>query len=831
MKYFTKLFLFVSIVNLFFTGCGEVRNSNEVPVDVEIETAPSLAEVTAVSDPGNDTSPNYTFSSTEVGTISYGGSCSAGITSTVTGSNTITLNALSEGTYSDCTIIVTDTFGNVSDTLKLTTFEIDTTSPTVSEVTSVTDPTNDTTPNVTFSSNESGTASYGGSCSSNTTSVTSGNNTVSLKGSTTSTLTDNSTYSDCTVTVTDEAGNVSSSITLTEFTVDTTASTIAEVTAVTTPTNDTTPDYSFSSTQTGTITYGGSCSSDNDSATASDNNTITLIGSSSSTLAEGTYDDCTITVTDNASNEVTLNISSFVIDTTAPTLSSTSPADSDNLTSVSTSIQVTFSEEMDNISTTTSGTTCSGSLQLSLNSFSSCVPMTSSPSTSDNITFTIDPSDNLSFYTTYKIKVTTDASDLAGNNLGSDNTTSNGFTTKYFTTYLGTSSGEEGRGIDSDSDNFSYITGGTYGGLNSNTNSGEQDIFLVKMDNATITYWTVQLGSSSNDTGRGVAVDTSSNIYVTGSTEGGLNGYTNLGEEDIFLLKYNSSGTIQWTRQLGTSESDIGHAVGVYDSYIYVVGETKGGLDNNTNSGDKDLFIVQYNSSGTRQWTQQMGTSSDDVAYGVAVDSSNNVYVTGTTYGGLDNNSNFGSADIFLAKYNSSGAKQWTNQYGTSYEDVAYATTHGSSNLYITGYTKGDLNSVSNSDSGSADVFIINLYDNSTYRNTVLLGGGTSNAEKGRSISVDSSNNIYVTGDNNTADGDYDSFLTKFNSSLSAQWSNNITSDNTTGSYADYGYGVVVNSDGYIYSVGNTGGEIDNNTNSGEQDVFIFKYDSSGNKQ
>ncbi len=111
------------------------------------------------------------------------------------------------------------------------------------------------------------------------------------------------------------------------------------------------------------------------------------------------------------------------------------------------------------------------------------------------------------------------------------------------------------------------------------------------------------------------------------------------------------------------------------------------------------------------------------------------------------------------------------------------------------------------------------------------MGGGTNNAEKGRSISVDSSNNVYVTGDNSTPDGDYDAFLTKFNSSLSAQWTDNITSDNTTGSYADYGYGVVVNSDEYIYAVGNTGGEIDNNTNSGEQDVFIFKYNSSGTKQ
>ena len=96
---------------------------------------------------------------------------------------------------------------------------------------------------------------------------------------------------------------------------------------------------------------------------------------------------------------------------------------------------------------------------------------------------------------------------------------------------------------------------------------------------------------------------------------------------------------------------------------------------------------------------------------------------------------------------------------------------------------------------------------------------------------MDSSRNVYVTGDNSTNDGDYEAFISKYNSSLSPQWTKEISSDNTTSSYADYGYGVVVNNDGYIYLIGNTGGEIDNNTNSGEQDVFIFKFDSSGTKQ
>jgi len=85
-------------------------------------TAPTIAEVIAVTTPNTGTTPNYTFSSDEAGTITYGGSCSSSTTSAISGNNTITLVSLSLGTYSDCTITVTDTAGNVSSTRTFTSF-------------------------------------------------------------------------------------------------------------------------------------------------------------------------------------------------------------------------------------------------------------------------------------------------------------------------------------------------------------------------------------------------------------------------------------------------------------------------------------------------------------------------------------------------------------------------------------------------------------------------------------------------------------------------------------------------------------------------------------
>ncbi len=92
-------------------------------------TAPTLSQTTAVITPTTDTTPNYVFNSNEAGTISYGGSCSSSATSAAIGDNTITFTTLTDGTYLNCTVTVTDPAGNVSLPLSVSSFTIDTTAP------------------------------------------------------------------------------------------------------------------------------------------------------------------------------------------------------------------------------------------------------------------------------------------------------------------------------------------------------------------------------------------------------------------------------------------------------------------------------------------------------------------------------------------------------------------------------------------------------------------------------------------------------------------------------------------------------------------------------
>ena len=275
------------------------------------------------------------------------------------------------------------------------------------------------------------------------------------------------------------------------------------------------------------------------------------------------------------------------------------------------------------------------------------------------------------------------------------------------TKQLGTSSKDYGTSVTTDSSGNIYVTGYTEGGLDGNTNSGESDIFLVKYNSTGTKQWTKQLGTPSEDTGHGVTTDSSGNIFVTGQTWGGLDGNTNSGGTDMFLVKYNSTGTKQWTKQLGTSSLDYGNGITSDSSgNIYVTGITSGGLDGNTIYGKNDIFLVKYNSSGTKQWTKQLGTSISEWGQDVTSDSSGNIYVTGGTEGGLDGNTNSGYYDIFLVKYNSSGTKQWTKQLGTSSNDIGRGvTTDSSGNIYVTGETRGNLDG--NTNSGGKDIFLV----------------------------------------------------------------------------------------------------------------------------
>jgi len=338
--------------------------------------------------------------------------------------------------------------------------------------------------------------------------------------------------------------------------------------------------------------------------------------------------------------------------------------------------------------------------------------------------------------------------------------------------------------------------------------------------------------------GESVATDASGNVYVAGSTSGGLDGNSLTGTRDFFVTKYNSSGVKQYTRQLGVALGNVtlGSSVATDASgNVYVVGFTDGGLDGNTRTGSYDYFITKYNSSGVKQYTKQLGAAGADTeGRSVATDASGNVYVAGYTTGRLDGNMQTGTADFFLTKYNGSGVKQYTQQLGAAGAET-YAVsvaTDASGNVYVAGFTFGGLDG--NTLTGSKDFFVTKYDSSGVKQYTKQLGVAGADTE-GRSVATDASGNVYVAGytwgglDGNTQTGNYtwDFFVTKYNSGGIKQYTRQLG----VGGANTWSNSVATDTSGNAYVTGSTQGGLDGNTLTGTSDFFVTKYNSSGVKQ
>lgn len=339
--------------------------------------------------------------------------------------------------------------------------------------------------------------------------------------------------------------------------------------------------------------------------------------------------------------------------------------------------------------------------------------------------------------------------------------------------------------------------------------------------------WTRQWGTENEDVGNRITVDNSNNIYVTGYTNGGIDGNSNFGGSDIFLTKFLPSNNKEWTIILGSSNDDVGRDITVdSDGNIYIVGSTQGNLDGISNNGQWDIFLAKYNPSGIKQWTRLLGTTLDDHAYGVTTDISGNIYITGGSQGNLDGKPNlqYGVMDIFLTKYTATGTRQWTTLLGSPNEDVAHDITSDSTgNIYITGYTQS---SSFNSDSFTRQIFVVKFDGsiNSTWTQFHDSDLGFSETESAFGITTDSDNNIYVAG--SFAIGGSIMFLLKYNDSGVQQWVRTLNSDIGV---ADDAFDVSTDSNNNVYITGRSYGSYGDTPNDSEQNSLIFiKYNSGG---
>jgi hypothetical protein len=202
--------------------------------------------------------------------------------------------------------------------------------------------------------------------------------------------------------------------------------------------------------------------------------------------------------------------------------------------------------------------------------------------------------------------------------------------------------------------------------------------------------WTQQLGTSTSDVSNGVATDSQGNVFISGYTDGELAGDYK-GSGDAWVAKYSPQGTLLWTKQLGTSDTDgsLDVATGSQGN-VFISGSTNGALAG-SNKGGFDAWVAKYSTEGTLLWTKQLGSSTSDSSFGVATDSGGNVFTAGTTLGALKG-SNRGGFDAWVAKYSPNGKLWWLRQEGTRRSDYASdVATDSNGHVLVTGFTSGNL--------------------------------------------------------------------------------------------------------------------------------------------
>ncbi|MDB6110649.1 MAG: hypothetical protein JWR69_2399 [Pedosphaera sp.] len=310
-------------------------------------------------------------------------------------------------------------------------------------------------------------------------------------------------------------------------------------------------------------------------------------------------------------------------------------------------------------------------------------------------------------------------------------------------------------------------------------------------------HWAKRVTGATDDMANGVAVDGSGNSFVAGyfkSTNATFGGtvLTNAGGAEAFVAKYDFSGNVVWAKRAGGTADDFGNAIAVDaagNSYI-----TGYFLSTNinfsgtilTNSGSADVFVAKYNSAGSLVWAQADGGNGYDVGNGIAVDSSGNSYVTGffysaiATFGNITLN-NSGQSGVFVVKHDPAGNVLWAKQAGGSSFDVGLAiAADAAGNSYITG----------------------NFFSpTATFAAGITLTNG----------------------------GQNDVFVAKYDTLGNAVWARQVK-----GAGDDFGYGIAVDGGSNSYVTGTFSSPVATFragitlTNSGHNDVFVARYDPAG---
>ena len=366
----------------------------------------------------------------------------------------------------------------------------------------------------------------------------------------------------------------------------------------------------------------------------------------------------------------------------------------------------------------------------------------------------------------------------------------------------------------------------------------------------TVTPWARRFGGTSNDGGLAVATDASGNLLVAGYFAGtvafGGSSLTSAGGSDVFVAKYTAAGAHLWSKRFGGASDDMVRGIVVDASGdVVLTGEFNGSASFGgtalASEGLRDVFLVGLRGmDGGHRWSKRLGSTGDDAGFGLAIDATGDVVVTGTyqrtvDFGGGARSTAYDSADVFVAKYTSAGQHVWSRGiWGSSTEHGLAVAIDAAGDVAVTGQFTGkiDFGGGQLTTAGLADIFLAKL-SGEDGAHVWSKRFGTTNDDVGKAVAFDASGGVYLTGYSrstlNLGGGALDQagiFLAKLSAAGQHQWSRGFGG-------MQEGRGVAVDSDGRIVVTGLfSGTAVFGGTalqaNGTANDVFVAKFTPAG---
>jgi predicted secreted protein len=340
-------------------------------------------------------------------------------------------------------------------------------------------------------------------------------------------------------------------------------------------------------------------------------------------------------------------------------------------------------------------------------------------------------------------------------------------------------------------------TDGGYALAGYTNSSGGYDFWLVKTDSSGTMLWNRTYGGSGEDGAFSVIQTNDGGFALAGTTTS-----YGVGETDAWLVKTDSSGTMQWSQAFGGTAQNAAYCLIQTSDGGYALA----GTTNSSGAGGFDFWLVKTNSSGSMEWNQTYGGTGDEQANSVIQTSDGGYALAGYT-----NSSGAGSYDFWLVKTDSSGNMLWNRTYGGSGDDEAECVIQTGDGYALAGFTNS-------TGAGGLDFWLVKTDLNGTLLWSKTYGGADD--EAANAIVQTSDGGYALAGwTGSYGAGNYDFWLVKTDSSGTMQWSKTYG-----GGGDDEAFSLVQTSDGGYALAG-----ITDSYGVGIYDGFLVKTDSAGN--